>query len=116
MPWVAGTNGLPEAEIGAHSPPPPVGPGNGVFVGETITLSFTFDGALTKSEWGFAMHTQSLGTNNANSLKCVEGTPNCETNIVPEPVTMILLGSGLAGMGGMGVIRRRKKDGDIESA
>ena len=32
------------------------------------------------------------------------------TNVTPEPVTMILLGSGLAGMSGFGVLRRRKKD------
>jgi hypothetical protein len=37
-------------------------------------------------------------------------------NVVPEPITMVLLGSGLAGMGGVGAIRRRRKDGDVESA
>jgi hypothetical protein len=116
--WTPGNQGLPEAEIGANAPPPPVGDGRGVQPSESITLTFTFDDVLVRSEWGFAMHTQAIDPNlyPPGSIKCVEGTPNCETNVVPEPVTMILLGSGLAGMGGMGVIRRRKKDGDIESA
>lgn len=35
------------------------------------------------------------------------------TMVTPEPVTMLLLGSGLAGMGGFGLVRRRKKDGDV---
>lgn len=34
--------------------------------------------------------------------------------VTPEPVTMVLLGSGLAGMGGFGVLRRRKKN-DVEN-
>ena len=31
------------------------------------------------------------------------------TTVVPEPITMTLLATGLAGMGGAGVIRRRKQ-------
>lgn len=35
--------------------------------------------------------------------------------VTPEPVTMILLGSGLAGMGGFGFVRRRKNEDGAET-
>lgn len=38
------------------------------------------------------------------------GRGYCPQMVTPEPVTMILLGSGLAGMGGFGLVRRRKKE------
>jgi hypothetical protein len=37
------------------------------------------------------------------------------TEVVPEPITMILLGSGLLGVGGAAA-RKRKKEGEIETA
>jgi hypothetical protein len=46
--------------------------------------------------------------NNAGRAVCAE--------VVPEPITMVLLGSGLAGMTGFGVVRRRRKGNDIENA
>jgi hypothetical protein len=33
-----------------------------------------------------------------------------EASVVPEPITMILVGSGLAGIGGAKLLKRRKKD------
>lgn len=38
--------------------------------------------------------------------------PTCAT-VTPEPVTMTLLATGLAGMGGVGMVRRRKKNQNI---
>jgi len=51
---------------------------------------------------------------NARTLSCDTGKSGCVDpapptgNVVPEPMTVVLLGTGLAGMGG-GVLRRRKK-------
>ena len=36
------------------------------------------------------------------------GCYNCPTPSVPEPLTLALLGAGLAGMGAAEIIRRRK--------
>jgi hypothetical protein len=43
------------------------------------------------------------------------GTGRVYCGVAPEPVTMLLLGSGLAGMGGFGFVRRRKH-GEIEKS
>lgn len=52
------------------------------------------------------------------SFECTTGapsrsTPSCGTSTVPEPITMTLLATGLAGMGGAGLLRRRKKDEEL---
>jgi len=38
------------------------------------------------------------------------------SHVTPEPITMVLLGSGMAGLGGAGLIRRRRKNGDVGNA
>ncbi len=37
--------------------------------------------------------------------------PECA--VLPEPVTMLLIGTGLAGIGGAGLLRRRRRNGDV---
>jgi hypothetical protein len=43
----------------------------------------------------------------------VSGAPATCTTVTPEPVSMTLLATGLAGMGGMGLLRRRKKNQNV---
>jgi hypothetical protein len=37
------------------------------------------------------------------------------SSVVPEPVTIMLLGTGLTSIGGFGLLRRRKRNHDVES-
>ena len=103
----------------AEATPPPIG--NGLATGESITLTFDITGSLLGSEDNifFAFRGQSWG-GPSGSFKCYEGADNstpegstCEGgpgSTVPEPATMALLATGLVGMGGATMLRRRRKN------
>jgi hypothetical protein len=76
-----------------------------------VTFSFKISGTWDPS----TAELQLRGLNGPNGARteCVTGPTanpiaNC-TTVTPEPVTMSLLATGLAGMGGAGLIRRRRK-------
>ncbi len=53
---------------------------------------------------------------NGASTECITGgsSQNCaDFGVVPEPITIALLGTGLAGVGGAGWLRRRRKHDDV---
>lgn len=88
--------------------------------GNTYTFTFTFSGAVDPATLALAFRSQAGPTACAGSAKLyvdTDGTVNTgwselcgpPTTVVPEPITMTLMATGLAGMGGVGALRRRKK-------
>lgn len=113
-------------EIAAEAVAPPTT--NGLLVGESVTFTITFAGNITNeqlADLGISLHAIS-GPNGCSTKLAIEdegGTtfgppgeerdPACAETVIPEPITMTLLATGLAGMGGVGFIRRRKKEDEL---
>jgi hypothetical protein len=88
--------------------------------GNTYTFTFTFSGAVDPTTLALAFRSQAGPTACSGSAKLyvdTDGSVNTgwselcgpPTTVVPEPITMTLMATGLAGMGGVGALRRRKK-------
>ena len=124
--WQLGTNGL----SGAGIDPAIIGTDtkNGINGGLSAPSTFTF--VFTVTGWsdsylttaGFGIHGQGAGSCSTKLSITSAGTaentgttsPDASCfSTVPEPISMALVGTGLASMGGMGFLRRRKKNNDV---
>lgn len=86
--------------------------------GDWVIFQFTTTNDWSANDAQVAWLSQNYA-NGGSGIECDTngGAPGREScvQVTPEPITMLLLGSGLAGVGGMGVVRRRKGK-DVESA
>lgn len=70
-------------------------------------VQFTFDNVhpnMWLGSYDFSFHGWQMVDNHTAKVS----GPGVSTEVVPEPITMVLLGSGLLGVGGVGLRRRRK--------
>lgn len=111
--------GLPNEQFGASAQ----SQSDMLGLGDSGTFVFTIQGELTQQQidaLGVGVHAISGPNGCSNKYGVVGGTvvdnaeseryAECGETVIPEPITMTLLATGLAGMGGAGFLRRKKDE------
>jgi hypothetical protein len=86
--------------------------------GPYLELNFTTNTQFTFGNTVYGWHSQVVnGTDcsmwvDSNGNTTGSSTGACAATATPEPITMILLGTGLMGMGGMRGLRRKKRENE----
>lgn len=117
--------GLPDDTFGS---PCCTNPGQGDMLGNagitSGTFVFTITGELTQQQidaLGVGIHgisgpngcSTKFGVTSAGAVNNTDPNSTCTETTIPEPITMTLLATGLAGMGGVGFMRRRKQEDEL---
>ena len=79
-----------------------------------VAFNFWTDNEWYASQAQLSFRYKSVGPTDA-SLTCPDGSLNCTSEVVPEPVTVLLLASGLLGIGAVGLRRRRLNATELEA-
>jgi len=86
-----------------------------VWGGGHLVLEFSLSGTLPLTDAVYGWHSQAVDGTTCSIWVATNGdqagpssSDECYNNVVPEPITMVLVGSGLLGIGGAGLKRRRK--------
>lgn len=78
-----------------------------------VTLSFQVTDDFDPSQTGNLFIKGQAGYLD-QSTTCITGSDKCVPTVVPEPLTMTLFGTGLAAIGGMKALRRRRDESGSE--
>lgn len=81
--------------------------GTGRIAGSWMVVKQVAGNGVKGAQIGFG-HIQAPGIGCSEPSNCIGG-PGEPPIVTPEPVTMALVASGLAGMGGIGLVRRRRE-------